>query len=113
MLPHFSLTIFAAASTLLASETSSSREMTPGSGLPASLAAERTSSSTEEREERAAMAIFDAPALAYEMAVALPTPFEAPVTNMALPDRLTLVGSMVAYVSWWIVFVKLLPTRFG
>jgi len=50
-----------------------------GAGLLAAFAAARISEERLPKDERAARAIPAAPAFAKEIAVALPTPFEAPV----------------------------------
>jgi hypothetical protein len=50
-----------------------------GAGLFADLAAARSSEERVPKEERAARAIPAAPAFAKEMAVARPTPLDAPV----------------------------------
>lgn len=70
-----------------------------GVGLPASTAARIISSATLERSDRAEIAIPDAPALAYDIAIALPKPLDAPVIRIYLPVKLAWVGSMYVYVS--------------
>lgn len=87
-------TCLATSSTFWRLVTSSFRERISGSGWPALFAVSRTSCETEEREDRAARAILDAPALAKLAAVARPTPFDAPVMRTLFPLRLNLVGLM-------------------
>lgn len=57
------------------------------------------------RPLRAAIAILEAPALAWEIAPVLRMPLELPVTNINRLKRSALVGSMAAYVSSWTFFV--------
>jgi hypothetical protein len=61
--------------------TSISNSRIFGGAFPAALAAERISDERSLKEERAAMAIPDAPAEANARAVARPTPLDAPVTR--------------------------------
>jgi hypothetical protein len=53
--------------------------------LPADFAAERISVSTSDRSDRAPIAMPAAPAFAKEIAVARPTPLEAPVMKIFRP----------------------------
>lgn len=91
--------VFAAASTLASSVTSSFTTMVFGSDLLAFWAADLISGIRDSREERAAMIIVDAPAFAKLRAVARPTPFDAPVIRTDLPDKLAFDGSIAEYVS--------------
>lgn len=69
-------------------------ERSCGAGFPAAAAADLISASRSARSDRAARAIWDAPALAYDKAVARPIPFEAPVMKTALPERFERDGEM-------------------
>lgn len=104
--------VSAAAETLDSSVTSSLSVMTFGAGRLAFWAAVFISGIRDSRDERAAMMIVEAPALAKLRVVARPTPFDAPVIRTDFPDRLALVGSIDGYVSLWIVAVKSKPGVF-
>lgn len=71
-----------------------------GGGRLLDFAAESMSSATWWRasSERARMAMDEAPALAYEIAMARPMPFDAPVMRTFLPERLAFVGLIAGYV---------------
>jgi uncharacterized membrane protein YbjE (DUF340 family) len=87
-------TVLAASETLSSEVTSSLRVIILGLGRLAASAADLISGIRESSEERAAMIIVDAPAFAKLMAVARPTPFEAPVMRTDLPARLKFEESM-------------------
>lgn len=80
-----------------------------GSDLLTFWAVDLISGMRESRDDRAAMIIVDAPALAKLRAVARPTPFDAPVIKTDFPSTLAFVGSIEGYVSLWIVGVKSRP----
>ena len=90
----------AAASLVLFREvTSIFTSRTCGTERWASAAAFRTASVAEVREERAPIAMWDAPAWAKDFAIDRPIPFEAPTTKTALFRGGIERGEMAGYVS--------------
>jgi hypothetical protein len=72
---------------------------TRGAERLASAAAFKTVSVAEVREERAPIAMWDAPAWAKDFAIDRPIPFEAPTTKTALFRVGIERGEMAGYVS--------------